>query len=1196
MTSRAYPSRLGIRFLTVSLLALLAASPGLTQEVKPDQAHAAQPAPAAPTATKPGADDQTIMMSPFEVVATKDQGYYTATTLAGTRLNNNIADLASSISVVTRQQLEDTNSVNINDIFRYEANTEGASTYTPFTLVRSNMQDALGGGGGTTGNFTSALATGNRVRGLSTADLEVDNFFSSYRIPFDSYNTEAIEILRGPNSIIFGTGSPAGIVNQERTQANVQHLSGNVTLSTSSWGGYRQSISVNVPLLQDRLGLYVAQLYDSKGFEQKPSSDLTRRQYGALTFYPFKNHKTKFTANVERYSNYANDPNGISPVDNVTPWLASGRPIWNPINNTVTYLSTGKQVGPYAITTTYPGYNGITQTMLTTSTSPNFVPSMTIASATHNYMFIDQGNLENFFRGSQTSLNIPGWVPTTLTAPQVLVNQERMTTSTSLPNPAHYQTWYLPGVVNKDIYDWSTININSLDNNWTQATTYNASFQQEILSNLNFQVAWFRQNLKQIQDSPLAQANATTLAVDTNAFLPNGAPNPHVGQPFVDVYQSDVYSVPETNNNWRAMLDYEPDFRGHVPSWLNWLGHHRLLGVFTQHDDVLTNLRYRPSIDGGDLNYLPTQATLSNAAGYSYPSSNSAIEQFFYLGAPGSAADGHGNTSPGFFNRPGYGGPTLSTIKTYNYATGQWVNSQVHMDSLLFASGGPSENFQESKTFFWQGFLWDDRIVGTYGVNKDNVKNRNNVFPTTNPTALEYTNGMPNTQYWYNYGPWSYISGTTHTTGVVVKPFKDWARIDSAANGGSYFASFLRSVNFTFNKADNFNPPPANYTDYFGAPLGKPQGKEKDYGVEIATPDNKFFLRATWFNTTNENALVTLTSTARANYMDQTELKNWATKVVYVRNFLSSGYGVAPSDANFANTNIYPTTLAMQSQIAALTGLPYTYGGNVGALGQYVNPAATENGVAKGVEIDLTYNPLPNWTMKFSWGKQQTTVTGAAAQAQAWVNYRSAAWQAAVAPDLTTRYTLSNGTHMLLNNFWTGYGYDRNVTENNINGWTTSQNYYNAVVDSQLAIDEANNGALAPNQRQYSWSYVTNYTIDHGFLKYLSFGGALRYDGRAVAGYYGDEGNLNSTGQVAAPDITKPIYTPGRYHIDAWVAYTFKLPWAKANKVDCKVQLNVQDMTSNGYLLPVSYNFDGSPAAERIIAPRTFTLSTKFSF
>ena len=42
---------------------------------------------------------------PFEVNSTKDQGYYTQNTLAGTRLNNNIADLGSSITVVTRQSL-----------------------------------------------------------------------------------------------------------------------------------------------------------------------------------------------------------------------------------------------------------------------------------------------------------------------------------------------------------------------------------------------------------------------------------------------------------------------------------------------------------------------------------------------------------------------------------------------------------------------------------------------------------------------------------------------------------------------------------------------------------------------------------------------------------------------------------------------------------------------------------------------------------------------------------------------------------------------------------------------------------------------------------------------------------------------------------------------------------------------------------
>jgi hypothetical protein len=1181
-------------------MALLAVSPGFAQEATTQAA-----APAAPTEQKApkvkDSSEETIVMSPFEVVASKDQGYYTANTLAGTRLNNNIADLASSITVVTKQQMEDTGSVNINDVFQYEANTEGAKTYTPFVLVRSNLSDTLGGGGGTTGSYQSAVDTGNRVRGLAAADLETDNFFSLNRVPFDAYNTEAIEINRGPNSIIFGTGSPAGIVNQERIQPNLTRASGEVTLTGRSWGGFREVVGFNVPIVHDRLGVYIGQVYDSEGFKQKPSSDITRRQYIAATAYPFENRKTKISASWERYNNYANDPNGITPVDYVQPWKNSGEPIWNPLTDTVTYTSgskTGQTVGPYAISSAYPDYNTttkITQALLTTSTSPYFVPSMTFESASHNVMFVDQGNVENFFRGSQTGLSIANWVPATaaMTNAQKLVNEERMTLTTNLPNPANYATWYNPGVVSKDIYDWSTININSLDNTSTQATTYNVSVQQEILTNLHFQVSWFRQELQQLQDSPLSQASATTLYVDTNQYLPNGVANPHLGQPFVDVYSSDVYSEPETNNNWRMMLEYEPDFRGKVPSWLEWVGHHRLLGVFSQHDDIQTNLRYRPAIDAGDPNYLPTAAALATAAGYSLPSSNAAIEQFIYLGGAKAGAPGYGASSPGFFNRPDYGGPNTLPITTYNYATGQWQTSSVTMNSLLFNTGGLSENLQDSKTFFWQSFLWNDRIIGSYGVNEDQVTNRSTLFPTVNPLDTLYMNGYPNPQYWYIYGPKSYVEGRTTTKGVVVKPFKDWSRIDAAANSGNYFDSVLRTIGFTFNKADNFNPPPAFYTDYFGNALGKPQGKEKDYGIEIATPDNKFFLRATWFNTTNENAIVSLTSTGRANYIDANELKNWATKVVEVES------GQDPTNVNFGNTNIYPITAAMQNQIAALTGLPYNYGGNVGANGQYVNPNATESGVAKGIELELTYNPLRNWTMKFTWGKQQTTINGAAAQAQAWVNYRMPVWttlQSGLPAALDKTYTLTGGTQMNLSNFWQAYGYDGNVTSNNINGWTTTQNYYNSVVGSQLAIDEANNGALAPNQREYHWAYLTNYMFDHGKIKGFSLGGALRYDGRASAGYYGDTATaeLNQAGQIAAPDITRPIYTPGRYHIDAWIAYQFKMPWARS--IDCKVQLNVADMTSNGYLLPVSYNFDGTPAAERIIPPRAFSLSTKFSF
>ncbi|HXN36376.1 MAG TPA: hypothetical protein VN877_09405, partial [Opitutaceae bacterium] len=95
------------------------------------------PAPSSPPAAAVAADqtsapkEKVQVLTPFEVNAAKDQGYFAQNTLAGTRLNNNIADLPSSVTVVTKQQLEDTSSQNINDGFRYEANTQGVSTYTP---------------------------------------------------------------------------------------------------------------------------------------------------------------------------------------------------------------------------------------------------------------------------------------------------------------------------------------------------------------------------------------------------------------------------------------------------------------------------------------------------------------------------------------------------------------------------------------------------------------------------------------------------------------------------------------------------------------------------------------------------------------------------------------------------------------------------------------------------------------------------------------------------------------------------------------------------------------------------------------------------------------------------------------------------------------------------------------------------------
>src|SRR4249920_3606734 len=67
-----------------------------------DEAKAASAA-----STNPNADrDAVLTLSPFEVKA-DNNGYMATTSASGTRLNSNLADLASPISVVTKQQLQD---------------------------------------------------------------------------------------------------------------------------------------------------------------------------------------------------------------------------------------------------------------------------------------------------------------------------------------------------------------------------------------------------------------------------------------------------------------------------------------------------------------------------------------------------------------------------------------------------------------------------------------------------------------------------------------------------------------------------------------------------------------------------------------------------------------------------------------------------------------------------------------------------------------------------------------------------------------------------------------------------------------------------------------------------------------------------------------------------------------------------------
>jgi outer membrane receptor protein involved in Fe transport len=1255
-----------------------------TPAAAPDQTQApATQAPVPVAAQAAPSGNEPVTLSPFEVNASQAQGYFTPNTTTGTRLASNIGDIPSSVTVIDKQQLENTNAQNINDIMMYEAGTQGSHTFTPFTgfTESSRVDDALAGSNDNTASIGGLNTLSTRVNGLGAPDNEVDNFYGLYRIPFDTYNVQSIEIDRGPNSLMFGSGAAAGIVNASSNEAQLDKLSGDVSLQASSFGGFRETSDINIPLIRNHVALYLAQEYNSVGFQRQPSSDLTRRQYATITIDPFKSHKTKITAYAEFYNNYANDENSLLPEDLVTGWLAAGRPMMNPITGMITDLATGKVLGPYTSSTTSPNYvagNPTGTGALTSITSPLFQPGIGVTAAatstnstgpTYAYSPTGQflwGYQSQQILGSNYGGLIPAQVPTTpLTASQAMVRSEFLTNSIQLPIPGvgtpgtpvnlingvpngGYASYFQPEVVNQAIYNSQNgPNYDATDYTQSKARTYHFDFQQNILSSsewgaLDLDIGYFRQEYHDLEMDPDNQHSNGTPAqgafyVDTNSYLLNGAPNPYAGSDYLYDYQGDGFFHPETNSDWRAMLTYSVDLRDKLPKWLQWLGHHRFMTEASTHDDVQQSVRLRTVVNGGDGSYASelyqfnNQPVIPGNWNVQESVTNDPI-RWEYVSGPGSNA---ATFAPALKGIPGYGSPTNFTVSTYNYGTGQWVNSGLTVASPAFNGYEIYENVQDQKTYYWQSFFWNDRIVGSVGLNDDVVKNRSggtiynaiiNGVPTvtTNNTGLvTYVNGVENPALKYDLGPWnptSYagvyapgtsklaqetlgeIGGNTYSEGFVVKPFENWSGIDAAASNGNIFAGVIRTLGFTFNKSDNFNPPTSSYTDLVGQPLGKPEGTEKDFGLEIATPDKKLYMRMTWFKSNNQNNItgVSQTLTDRELYIDQNDMRQWASDVVALES------GENPTSTQFGNQSIFPLTSAQYQTMSTLTGmnLQYLEGGGNPITGGFSNPEATNTTSAAGYDIELTYNPLPNWTMKFTGSRQSAQLSAVDTQAKAYTAIRMPYWTTASAPaaysGVYSNWVGGGSTAIAyLGNFWNSYGYsaDGPLTGGPSNGPQTIGDYFNNVVTVPITVEEAAQGTNVPEETPYTWNILTNYQFVSGPLKNLGIGGGLRWMSTTIEGYYGatQASLLNASGQVAASDITKPIYTPAELHVDGWISYGFKLPW-EDGKIKCTVQLNCVDLTSNGYILPIAYNLDGTPYTWRIIPPRQWSLTTRFSF
>lgn len=229
------------------------------------------PPPSSTTAT-----EEAVKLNPFVVSEDDNVGYAATSTLAGTRINTALRDVGAAISIITPEFLRDTGATNLGELL-------SLTTATEIGGVSGNFAGgATSGGRPDQSDSRENPQANNRVRGIGTATTTRDYFITD--IPFDAYNSSGVTIARGPNSLLFGIGNPAGVIEGSIIHPQLQRNRTEIGTRYGSQDSYRATIDLNRVLVKGRLALRIATVNEQNNYQQEPAFDRKRRAFGSLTF------------------------------------------------------------------------------------------------------------------------------------------------------------------------------------------------------------------------------------------------------------------------------------------------------------------------------------------------------------------------------------------------------------------------------------------------------------------------------------------------------------------------------------------------------------------------------------------------------------------------------------------------------------------------------------------------------------------------------------------------------------------------------------------------------------------------------------------------------------------------------------------------------------------------------------------------
>ena len=221
--------------------------------------------------------------------------YVITSTETATKTPTPLRDIPQSITVVTQELIRDQMMSNIGDVVRY---VPGVTSHQG-----ENNRDQL------------------VIRGNSTsADFFVNGVRDDVQYYRDLYNLDRVEVLKGPNAMIFGRGGGGGVMNRVTKEAIFLPLR-EFTLQGGSFNNKRFATDLN-QVLSPKITLRLNGMYEnSDSFRDY----LNLQRYGVnptITLTPWT--KTRITLSYENFHDMRTADRGISSFQ--------GRPVDVPIS------------------------------------------------------------------------------------------------------------------------------------------------------------------------------------------------------------------------------------------------------------------------------------------------------------------------------------------------------------------------------------------------------------------------------------------------------------------------------------------------------------------------------------------------------------------------------------------------------------------------------------------------------------------------------------------------------------------------------------------------------------------------------------------------------------------------------------------------------------------------------------------------